>query len=124
MAISLKYDSQSNVLQAAVAGTPTMDDLVESARELITGRNYPAEVNTLWDLSAMEFHMLDLDFATRVIEMRKVMVEHRAGAKIALLSNYALGKPILELYCILSAELAQPMKIFCNRDKAMKWLTT
>ena len=122
MAVNLEYRPEYGVVVARVTGSPELSDMAAAAKELILNDDYPPDVGTMWDLTDMDFHEADYSLAQEFVSLREGIKDQRGNAKLALYSDYELGYPILKMYQAMSKELPQDMRIFTNKDDAIKWL--
>lgn len=122
MPIKLEYDRAHNILKIHAYGTITLDNVEQGMKQVFESSEYPSDINTLWDVRQLDFSELDLDLIKGIVLLRKKYDAERDGAKIAILSNYALAGPLVKLYTILTRGLRQSNKVFTTEDSAMLWL--
>ena len=122
MPVSFTYDAERQVLIAKISGSMSLEEMRDSVPKLTGSQEYPPDVNTLWDLSEMEFHNIDYQFNEKLIDIRKTIADKRREAKVALLLVNQLARPVVELFRIMSEGLPQQTQIFTRREEAMKWL--
>jgi len=90
--------------------------------EVMSSKEFPHNVNVLWDLTEMEFDNIDINFQKKLIALRQKRDKQRGTAKLAIVSDYILADPLIKLYTILSADLSQIVKTFRTIEDAQLWL--
>ena len=122
MSVKLTYDEVPNILTIKIIGTPSLDDFKNVFQKIMFSTDFPYDVNTLWDISEMDFETIDIEFEQALIEMRKPFNQQRGEAKIAIYSNYKLGEPLVKLFLILAKDISQAMRAFSTMDETRSWL--
>lgn len=122
MSIKLSYDSSSKFLYILIQGNLKLQEIEESLKEIINSKEYPADVDSLWDVRELEFSDIDMEFLRGIVAIRKKYNDKRQEAKIAILSNYMLAAPIVKLYTIVQSGLRQKTKVFKTIVEAECWL--
>ena len=121
MAIELTYDQQLKFLLAQVHGHLSFEDVQNFMSEVLSSEEIPSDVDTLWDITEMEFDNIDYDLQTKVVEMRMRFNVQRGDAKIAIVSDYQLGEVIVKLFLILMEQISQDVNSYKTREEAMLW---
>ena len=124
MPITLEYDKQLKILIAKVTGHLTIADYNLAVNEIIESKEYPVDVNTIWDLRDMHFDNIDIEFEKQLIELRKQINHQRGSAKLAIVSSASLVEPLVKLYTILSKDLKQVTRRFNTMNEAISWLSS
>jgi len=122
MSVKLTYDEAPNILTIKIIGTPSLDDFKNVFQKIMFSSDFPYDVNTLWDISEMDFETVDIEFEQALVEMRKPFNQQRGEAKIAIYSNYKLGEPLVKLFLILAKDISQAMRAFTTLDETRSWL--
>lgn len=122
MSYRLTYDKSLNILTAKIVGYPSFEDFQQVMYEITQSSEIPSDVNTLWDISDMEFDSIDLEFGQSLVEMRKKFNTQRGAAKIAIFSNYKLGEPLVKLFLIISKDISQSIRAFTTLEETQSWL--
>ena len=123
MSVSINYDNENNFLVVKVVGEITAEQHEACMSEIIASDNIPSHANALWDLTEMDFSLVDIELERQIAKTREQMNKDRGSAKVALVSSYDLGEPLLKLFKILTQHLDQQMKIFKTMENAKDWLT-
>lgn len=123
MSIVLTHDKQHNILTAKITGYISLDDFQQVMHQIMTSKDIPSDVNTLWDISEMNFDAIDFEFEQALVNMRKAFNKERGAAKIGIYSDYKLGEPLVKLFIILSKDISQAIKAFTTIEETHKWLT-
>ena len=121
MAIELTYDQQLKFLLAQVHGYLSFEDIQNFMSEVLSSEEIPSDVDTLWDITEMEFDNIDYDLQTKIVEMRMKFNVQRGDAKIAIVSDYQLGEVIVKLFLILMEQISQDVNSYKTREEAMLW---
>jgi len=122
MALKISYDKQLHLLTCKVSAYLSIDDYENALQEILTSKEYPCDVSTLWDLRDMEFDNIDLRFQEKLVEIRQKYISKRAAAKIAIVYENRLAEPLVKMYAILSKDLSQNTRSFTSMGEAMYWL--
>ena len=122
MTIKILYDNKHKILTGKVTGYLVAEDYEKIIVKIIASKEYPSDVNILWDLNEMEFDNIDINFQKKLLAARQLINKKRGTAKVALVSVNNLADPIIKLYTIFSEELNQVVKIFRTIDEAQLWL--
>jgi hypothetical protein len=123
MAIKFEYDSDQKILLIKVIGEIKVEDYSNLMKVELPSRNIPIDTNAIWDLSEMDFSVLDIELEREINKVREKIDEKRQGTKIALVSDYDLGEPILKMFLIISQHLSQEIKMIKTVEKAKEWLS-
>lgn len=121
MAIELSYDKPLKVLLAQVDGYLSFEDIEQFLSEVLSSDDIPSDTNTLWDITRMNFDNIDMELQQKIVHMRKKFDLQRGNAKIAIVSDYALGEVLVKLFLILMKEISQEVKAFKTREEALVW---
>ena len=123
MAISFSYSPETNILNIKVTGYLTLDDYFSALTRLLESSEIPANVNAIWDIQEMEFDNIDIKFQQAIVDWHKQHNNPRSKARIAMVSDYSLGDPILKLFKQIGKEQYQEMEVFRTIDEAKLWLS-
>jgi len=122
MPIKLNYNSSQKFLVLRIEGQLSIDDVESTTFKIFESKEFPPDVNTLWDVRQLSFEDVDIAFLKRLIETRKKYTGQRGSPKIAILSNNALAAPIIKLYVILSKGSKEKTSVFKTFEEAELWL--
>jgi len=123
MPINFEYDSNQNVLLIRPVGEINSEEYSNLMKFELPSRNIPINTNAIWDLSEMDFSVLDIELEREIIKEREKIDKDRQGTKIALVSDYELGEPMLKMFLILSKSLGQEIRVIKTIEEAMNWLS-
>ena len=122
MSISFEYDRDQHVLLIKVVGEVKVEDYSNLMNVELPSKDIPIDTNAIWDLSEMDFSTLDIIRERKINEVREQLDDKRKGTKIALVSNYDLGEPVLKMFLIISQHLSQELRVVRTIEKAREWL--
>lgn len=123
MAITFEYDSGQKILLVKVIGEVKVEDYSNLMNVELPSKGVPIDTNAIWDLSEMDFSVLDIELERKIVKVREQIDDKRQGTKIALVSDYDLGEPILKMFLIISQHLSQEIKMIKTVEKAREWLS-
>jgi len=123
MAINFEYNSKQNFLLVKVVGEIKVEDYSNLMNIELPSKNVSIDTNAIWDLSEMDFSVLDIELEREINKEREKIDEKRQGTKIALVSDYDLGEPILKLFLIISQHLSQEIRVMKTIKQAREWLS-
>ena len=122
MPITITYDKDKEILFANVVGEITAKQHEQCLVEIMQSSDIPSNANALWDLLKMDYSVIDITLEKEIVKVREISNEKRGNAKVALVSDYKLGEPMLKLFTILAKHLDQPVRVFKTREAAESWL--
>jgi len=122
MSIKFEYDSEQKILIVKAIGEITVEEYSNLMNVELPLKGIPIDVNAIWDLSEMDFSVLDIALERKINEVREQLDEKRKGTKIALVSDYDLGEPVLKMFLIISQHLSQEVRVVKSMRKAKEWL--
>lgn len=82
MSIKLSYDSSSKFLYILIQGNLKLQEIEESLKEIINSKEYPADVDSLWDVRELEFSDIDMEFLRGIVAIRKKYNDKRQEPKL------------------------------------------
>lgn len=121
MPIQLRYDKNSDILYASLTGIVTMADFKNSILELSENTEFPPNVDSLVDVSQMEFNDVDTSFLKEVIAMEK-QNPGRQGARVAYVADSNLNYGMLRMYEGLADNIAKTSKVFRTVSEGEAWI--
>ena len=122
MPVILKFEPELNLLIGTMAGGLSLEMFTEAMQEIISSDEYPADVDTLWDLRKLDFSYIDAEFERRIIFVRKTMNKERGSAKPAFVVESDLSFGLMRMYQILFEGLSQDLHVFRTIEDAKAWL--
>ena len=123
MAINFKYDSVENILLIRAIGEINIEEYTNFMKLELPSSGIPINTNAIWDLSEMDFSVLDIELEREIIKVREQVDKDRQGTKVALVSDYELGEPMLKMFLILSKSLSQEIRVIKTIEEAREWLS-
>jgi len=120
MAIEYTYNPDNNFLIIKISGVLEWEQLKLAAEKLTTSNEFPADINTLYDLREMDFSNITTEFEEKLILFRKQL--DRGNAKIACVVTTDVGFGMGRMYEALSDKLPQQVRVFKIFDEAQNWL--
>ena len=123
MAIKFEYDRDQNFLLIKVIGEIKVEDYSNLMKVELPSRNIPIDTNAIWDLSEMDFSVVDIELERKINKVREKIDERRQNTKVALVSDYDLGGPILKMFLIISQHLSQEIRVIKTIKEARQWLS-
>lgn len=120
MAIQYKYISDDKFLIIKISGVLVWEQLKDAAEKVTTSKEFPPDVDTLYDLSEMDFSNITTEFEEKLILFRKQL--DRGNAKIACVVTSEVGFGMGRMYEVLSDKLPQQVRVFKNMEDAKDWL--
>ena len=121
MSTDLHYDQERNILHIVLHGVFTVDEFSAILETITHAEEYPPDVPTLWDLSALDAREVDISIAEKLIGIRKRYPE-RGSTKLALVASSDLAFGLSRMYEALSTDLPQSIRVFKDRAIAEQWL--
>lgn len=120
MAIDFKYDQTNEILLVTITGQLDMAALQLAAQKIASSNEFPANVNTIYDMTKMDFSNITTEFEENVIKLRKQL--DRGDAKIACVTPTDVGFGMGRIYEVLSSNLPQQVRVFRTFEEAINWI--
>lgn len=120
MTVNYQYDSEKKFLLVKISGVLDWDNLRQTAEKITTATEFPKNVDTLYDLTEMDFSNITAEFEQKLIHFRKHL--DRGNAKIACLVSSDIGFGMGRMYEVFSEDLPQQVRVFREMGEAEKWL--
>lgn len=121
MTVQHSYDSDNEFLLIKISDTLVWEELKELAIKIASSNDFPANVNTLYDMTEMDFSNITTEFEEKVIAFRQQL--DRGDAKIACVVASEVGFGMGRMYEVLSDNLPQQVRVFRNFTEAKDWIT-
>ena len=125
MAININYEPEKEILIITVKDQCTLEDYEAAMDEIIDSKQYPANVNALWDVREQDFSNVDSSIVQNLIILNKRYPD-RATAKKAFIVNRNLAFGMLRMYemysSIKESNTPQYLKVFRSYAEGEKWL--
>lgn len=122
MALNYLYDEKYEVLHVKVTDYFKTCDHHKAIREIAKFGMLLGRVKIIWDITQMEFDNIDLAFLQTIVRWHKRRSFLGGNTQVAIVSNYPLGQPIVQLFLILAKELNYKFRIFISVESALGWL--
>ncbi|MEQ8407939.1 MAG: hypothetical protein RKH07_06660 [Gammaproteobacteria bacterium] len=98
-----------------------MADFKNSILELSENTEFASNVDSLVDVSQMEFNDVDTSFLKEVIAMEK-QNPGRQGARVAYIADSNLNYGMLRMYESLADNIAKTSKVFRTVSEGEAWI--
>ena len=125
MAIDIKYEPEKGYLYISVMGQCTVEDYEKAMEEIKHSKQYPANINALWDVREQNFSNVTKSTVQSLVNVSKRYPE-RGSAKAAFIVNGDLAFGMLRMYEITSSveqnKTSQYLRVFRNYSEGEKWL--
>ena len=122
MAISFKYDNEKKVLFITLEGEVLLKDLDQLYIDIVTSKEFPPDIRSVWDFRKADFSLIDLNFLESVFSIRKKYPE-RGNARAAFVADSDLSYGVSRMYEVLSSfELPQQIQAFREFSRAEEWV--
>lgn len=122
MAIQYTYIPKLKFLLIKISGVLEWEQLKLTAAKIASSSEFPSNVNTLYDMTEMDFSNITAEFEENVIMFRKQL--DRGDAKIACVTPSDVGFGMGRMYEVLSDQLPQQVRVFRKLEDAQNWLTS
>ena len=87
-----------------------------------SSKEYPVDVEALWDLRKADFRTVDEDLFKRIIAIRMRYPE-RSGMRAAFIASDELSYGMSRMYEILSSfEIKRHIQVFRDYEEGERWL--
>lgn len=122
MAITFEYDGDKKVIMIKIVGEITAEEYSNLMNVELPSKGVSIDANAIWDLSELDFSVVDIVLERKIVKVREQLDEKRKGVKVALVSNYDLGEPVLKMFLIISQHLSQELRVVRTMEEAKEWL--
>jgi len=127
MPIQIKYDDDKKILYVIMQGTLDPQEFEQVLTTIVSSREYPPDVATLWDVSAVlapaSLHSREDEgqLLRGLIDIRKKYPE-RGRAMFAVVAPSDLAFGMSRMYEALSSPMQQTVMVFRTVSEAERWL--
>ncbi len=121
MSLVYRFDKSKGILYITVNYFFTEKDMEKASKYITNSRDFPADVDTIWDIRAVNFDNIKLTYQEKLISIRK-RYPQRGNAKIAIVAESDLAFGLSRRYEQMSAELPQETMVFKSIKEAEKWI--
>lgn len=121
MAASLHYNSDKRFLTIIVSGSLSFEEFDGIGQTIMASTEYPADVNTLWDLRQADFSGINSQTLRQYLFHRE-KYSYRGNTKIAFVTADDVSFGLMRMYEMLSVDLPQQIMVFKNYQEAEDWL--
>lgn len=123
MPFETRFDPETGILFAVVLDDFTLEEFEQGLQDLAGSAEVPASVPTLWDMTRLDFHLMDNNRLEHMLEIR-LRYPERGRARLALLVDSPLQYGVSRMYEMLSESrgLPQSIQVFYERQQAVDWL--
>lgn len=122
MSIRFIHQPENNFLIIKITGTLEWEQLQLAAEKLTNSNEFKPDIDTLYDLTEMDFSNITSEFEQQLIQFRKQL--NRGNAKIACVVTTEVAFGLGRMYEALSDKLPQQVRVFKAFDDAKLWLTS
>ena len=98
-----------------------MADLKNSILALSESTEFPPNVDSLVDVSQMDFNDIDAGFLKEVVAMEK-QNPHRQGARVAYIADNNLNYGMSRMYESLADNIAKTSRVFRTVSEGEAWI--
>lgn len=123
--IDIRYKPEKGFLYITVKGRCTLEEYKMAMDEITQSKQYPANINALWDVSEQDFSDITSDTVKSLISINKQYPE-RETSRAAFVVNGNLAFGMLRMYEISSSlekpDSSQNLRVFKSRSEGEKWL--
>ena len=122
MAIDLEYDSNKGFLTVTITGKVVPDEVNSIFTRIKESKEYPVDIDALWDLRKTDFHDADEELFKRIIAIRSRYPE-RSNMKAAFITSDDLSYGMTRMYEVLSSfAVERTIRVFRNYAEGEQWL--
>jgi hypothetical protein len=121
MSVDLHYDQERKILSVVLHGVIDVEEFSGIVETITHSEEYPADIPTLWDLSAVDASKVDTSIIEKIIAIRARYPE-RGSTKLALLTSTDLAFGLSRMYEMTSSDMPQVIRVFKSRPEAESWL--
>jgi len=120
MPVKLRFDQTEKILCITLKGPIDINDFRKTMEKLSVSSEFPADIDTLWDLREFDFKPVSSDFLRQIVDIQKQYPE-RSRAKICAIVNSDLAFGMTRMFEMLSGGSTR-MAVFRDFDEGRKWL--
>lgn len=123
MSIELTHDQSKRILYISTGEDFTVNEFVESLKSILSSPDYPPHINTIWDISQLNFNQIDSQFESSLVKVLEQNPE-RASAMTAMVVASDVGYGMSRMFQSLCNQkgLPQRFSVFRNYADAEAWL--
>lgn len=121
MPVTIDYDGASRIARITATGEATPEMFREALAALTTSSSFPPDVDTLWDLRALDVSRTDGRFTSVLVAIRGEFPS-RGGARVAIVVGSDLGFGMGRQFELLGRNVSTGVALFRSVEEAQAWL--
>ena len=122
MSIEINYDQSVPILRIITSGQLDYDEFSFFMETIVNSKDYPANINTIWDLRKGEFSSVDNNFWENLINQR-MRFPQRDNSRSALIVESSFQYGMSRMFQNQVGErIPQKFMVFRDYDAGEKWL--
>lgn len=121
MLLRFEYNEEKHILYGSYSGRFTFDEFESKLLEIVSGKDYPPDVPTIWDVGQMDAAQFDWEFISKLLEIRRNYPQ-RGEAMIAIVAPSDLSFGVSRMYASISDRLPPLIRVFRDVSKAEEWI--
>ena len=104
------------------SGALSFEEFAFVLETILTSKEYPVNINTIWDLREADFSSVDSQFWERIIEYRKEFTE-RNNCRSAMIVSKDLQYGMSRMFEITSeGNIPQQVRVFRDFSEGENWI--
>ncbi len=122
MSVEIKYDQNGFMLRIGVSGPVSYDEFTSTMEIILNSRDYPPNINILWDLRKADLSQVNYDFWENIIRYRRQFPQ-RNNCRSAMIvdSDYQYG--ITRMFQNQAGDrIPQEFMVFRDLKEGEAWL--
>jgi hypothetical protein len=119
---TVEHDSAARLVQVTVTGQASPELFREALAALTASGEFPADIDTLWDLRAVDFQGIDDRFVRTLVGIRRGEYATRGQARVAILVGNDLQFGLGRQFELIAGDAMAGVGVFRTPEEARAWL--
>ncbi|MDD3814217.1 MAG: hypothetical protein PHZ02_06175 [Desulfocapsaceae bacterium] len=122
MSFSIDFSGPLHPIVITLEGVLTADEFVEIMEQIVNSKEYPSNINAVYDLTHMSFDNITIEFLQSLKVLAKKFGSHRRGAKTAYVCPKDLQFGMARIWEVFVSDLPLETMVTRSMDEALSWI--
>lgn len=122
MSFSIDFSGPLHPIVITLEGVLTADVFVEMLEQIVNSKEYPSNINAVYDLTQMSFDNINIEFLQSLTVLAKRYGKNRSGAKTAYVCPKDLQFGMARIWEVFVSDLPLETIVTRSMDEALSWI--
>jgi hypothetical protein len=122
MLYKIDYLLRDKIIIVNISGVFSVDSFVETIKEIVSGTDYPSNIDAIYELTHMSFDNITSDYLHLVKNQVKKYGHKREGAKTAYVCPNDLQFGMIRIWEVFVNSIPIETMVTRSIDEALEWI--